>query len=447
MLLSSDIFAYGSVDLVIKFALSNGICFGLVCMWMQAVLCDDENSFNMRMQLLCQDSSVGWGLNGSKYNNLADPIRQLRVLNKSKKLTLVEYIFLEIPAFIEGLLAYHNSKDTSLHPYIVGGQDPVKISPYALPTKLEFQSDDKYMLVHRTYKHGVAGNKFTYTGLIMKMCYSMQSAKKPFTILLHSINHSIALSFRKSKFVIFAVDFMPFVDVGSAEFDNIEQVVDTIFKIFRVDATLASYIELYVSPKNNKFRYESKYGIDSKYFPSLVPVASGNPLLHVAAQNGDLPLIKDIISSVSDPQGVINAKCRGYTPICYAAQSGHFAVVEFLLQHGAEANLTGEKQGYGPLTCSVMAGSVEMLRLLLSYNAEPIIKSCGFDLAKFARESGRLEIAAILEQAQQNKRIKASQLNREAMHDLTNDHRFAPASAASGGSIQQATQCAISAIV
>ncbi len=437
MLLSNDIFAYGKIDLVAKFALNKGVCFGLVSMWMQAVLCEDENSFNMRMQFLCQDHLVGWVIGGHKYNNLADPIKQLRVLNKNKKLTLEECVFLEIPAFIEGLLAYHASKDTSLHPYIVGVQDPVKISPYVLPAKLEFQSGNKNMPIHRAYKHGVAGTKFTYTGLIMKMCFSMQSANKPFAILLHSIRHSIGLTFRNNKFAVFAVDIMPYVDVGSVEYDKIEQVVDTIFKIFRVEATLDSYIELYVAPVNNSVNYVSKYSIDSKYFPSLAPAASGNTLLHVAAQNGDLNQIKAIVGFASDLKAIINAKCgRDYTPICYAAQSGQLDVVEFLLLHGAEANLTGRKEAYGPLTCAVMAGSVDMVRLLLSYNAEPIIKSCGFDLAKFASANGRLEIAIILEQAQQQKHSKTSQPDREALHNLTNDNRFPPTSAASVKCIQ-----------
>lgn len=436
MLLSSDIFAYGKIDLVAKFALNKGVCFGLVSMWMQAVLCEDENSFNIRMQLLCQEPRLGWDLNGHKYSSLSELIKQLRVLNQNKKLTLVEYVFLEIPAFIEGLLAYHASKDTSLHPYIVGVQDPVKISPYVLPAKLEFQSGNKNMPIHRAYKHGVAGTRFTYTGLIMKMCYSMQSANKPFAILLHSLSHSIGLTFRKNKFIIFDVNFMAYVDVSSVEYDKIEQVIDTIFKIFRVDATLDSYIELYVSPENNRVNYKSKYVIEPKYCPSLVSIASGNTLLHLAAQNGDLNLVKAIVGSVPGSKAVINAMCKGGTPICYAALFGHFAVVEFLLQHGAAANLPGENQVDGPLTCAIMAGSVDMVRLLLSYNAEPIIKSCGFDLAKFASANGRLEIAIILEQAQQQKHSKTSQPDREALHNLTNDNRFPPTSAASVKCIQ-----------
>ena len=54
--------------------------------------------------------------------------------------------------------------------------------------------------------------------------------------------------------------------------------------------------------------------------------------LHVAADNGDLDLVKRLVTEGAD----INRRTRfGYTPLDYAARSGHLEIAKYLWSQGA----------------------------------------------------------------------------------------------------------------
>jgi ankyrin repeat protein len=58
------------------------------------------------------------------------------------------------------------------------------------------------------------------------------------------------------------------------------------------------------------------------------------------------------------------------TPLLYAIEGGHFAVVQCLLQCGASVNVSFE-EGIGALQVAALLGRQDIVRLLLDYKADP----------------------------------------------------------------------------
>jgi hypothetical protein len=99
---------------------------------------------------------------------------------------------------------------------------------------------------------------------------------------------------------------------------------------------------------------------------------TGRSLLHHAAWAGDLEVFKAIVDAGGDidrkrntvwrPNGGVNG--RGNKPLHFAVMYNRKAIVEYLLDLGADVNAAGE-QGYTPLHISVKFNFPELMELLL----------------------------------------------------------------------------------
>ena len=106
-------------------------------------------------------------------------------------------------------------------------------------------------------------------------------------------------------------------------------------------------------------------------FPVLTAPAAP---IHEAAKRGDLAAVTALLSA--DPS-VVNQEEDGFTPLHYAAASGHNrAVVVFLLSHGAQVNATG-RDGTTPLHLAAGAGDWETVAALLAAQADATAADTG----------------------------------------------------------------------
>lgn len=88
--------------------------------------------------------------------------------------------------------------------------------------------------------------------------------------------------------------------------------------------------------------------------------------LHLAAYFG----IDSVVSGQlvnTDPN---SRDGNGRTPISYAVQNGHVAVVQLLLEHGADANLNYEFGSASPLLIAAFSGHLAIVKLLLDKGAK-----------------------------------------------------------------------------
>ena len=119
--------------------------------------------------------------------------------------------------------------------------------------------------------------------------------------------------------------------------------------------------------------------------------------LHAAASAGNLEIVRQLNQLGLD----LNKRggVSGGTAINEAAEEGHLAVVEYLLDHGAE--LSVDEPERNPLFAAIHGGHTAVAKLLIDRGIDTTIKYTGdsmkeMDALAYAREWGRKDIAALL---------------------------------------------------
>lgn len=106
-----------------------------------------------------------------------------------------------------------------------------------------------------------------------------------------------------------------------------------------------------------------KAGADAK---SATP--DGETMLMTAARTGKVEAVKLLLANGADPRAVEG--WRGQTALMWAAAENHTAVVQTLIEAGADVNARSNG-GFTPLLFAVRAGRTETVTLLLSKGANP----------------------------------------------------------------------------
>lgn len=114
-----------------------------------------------------------------------------------------------------------------------------------------------------------------------------------------------------------------------------------------------------------------------------------SPLM-LAALKGQLKLVEQLIARDAD----VNKP--GWSPLHYAASSGHVAVMRLLLENDAYIDASSPN-GSTPLMLAAMYGSASAVKLLLEEGADPLLHNDrGLSALDFAQQAKRDEAAAII---------------------------------------------------
>jgi len=117
-----------------------------------------------------------------------------------------------------------------------------------------------------------------------------------------------------------------------------------------------------------------------------------SPLM-MAALKGHLDLAGKLIARGAD----VNK--TGWTPLHYAATSGHLAIMELLLDQHAYIDAESPN-GTTPLMMAAHYGSAAAVKLLLDAGADPGLKNqLGLSAIDFAFRAGRTEAAELIAQS------------------------------------------------
>ena len=118
--------------------------------------------------------------------------------------------------------------------------------------------------------------------------------------------------------------------------------------------------------------------------------AIGESPLMMAALKGELDLASEMVKKGAD----VNK--TGWTPLHYAATSGHVSVMKLLLENYAYID-AASPNGSTPLMMASMYGSVQAVQLLLNEGADPMLKNQqGLAALQFAERGSRLDSAELL---------------------------------------------------
>ena len=124
-----------------------------------------------------------------------------------------------------------------------------------------------------------------------------------------------------------------------------------------------------------------------------------SPLM-IACLKGQLDMVKKLIARGAD----INK--TGWTPLHYAATSGHIAIMELLLEQHAYIDAESPN-GTTPLMMAANYGTLEAVKLLLREGADPALKNqLGLSAIDFAFQVSRKEVADLIAASMRSTQIK-----------------------------------------
>ncbi len=133
-------------------------------------------------------------------------------------------------------------------------------------------------------------------------------------------------------------------------------------------------------------RLKAEKDRDLKTLKRSNPRSSSNPFaLHYAASTGEMDRIEVMLARPHVREDIdVRDKDSGWTPLHFAARSGHVAVCEALLKHGAKVNALGPKDET-PLHLAAGWGTKAVVGLLLQSGADKAMETEGrtpYDIAK-----------------------------------------------------------------
>ncbi|EAX95942.1 ankyrin repeat protein, putative [Trichomonas vaginalis G3] len=118
-------------------------------------------------------------------------------------------------------------------------------------------------------------------------------------------------------------------------------------------------------------------------------------ILHEAARNGNLRLVKSLIDCGCDKETKKN-HYNGNTPLIEAANNGHLDVVKYLISVGANKDATSQAK-WTPLMRASYNGHLEVVKYLISVGANKDAKDgSGENALYYAAENGQFEMVKYL---------------------------------------------------
>lgn len=125
--------------------------------------------------------------------------------------------------------------------------------------------------------------------------------------------------------------------------------------------------------------------------------ALGESPLMLAALKGQFELVDKLVKKGAD----VNK--TGWTPLHYAASSGHIEVIKLLLENHAYIDAESPN-GSTPLMMASMYGNPQSVKLLLDEGADPMLKNqIGLTALQFAQRGNRPDSAELLTKAMRSK--------------------------------------------
>lgn len=132
--------------------------------------------------------------------------------------------------------------------------------------------------------------------------------------------------------------------------------------------------------------------------PALVQATTPfGPLLHIAAGLGNEQMLAILVSRGADLDS--RGGTFGGTALNYAASKGQLGAVRFLLDRGAQIDVSEPERN--PLFGAVQSGSLDVARLLIRHGLDTTVAYTGesmkdMDALAFALEMGQTKIAHFL---------------------------------------------------
>lgn len=350
-----------------------GVCAGLICLVAFAEICEDEDKFERRIELINDLAAQK-----IRYKDTTD-VKEILVFIRDKvkrhqKLTRFEKNVLDLDAFFSSIVLSHDTdKYKDLFDGFVAKADIVKLAEVIRPEKLAARGGIKAV-----YTEPFIGNERKLKKYLAQLSdifseyeKNAQSVKNSkLSISLYSPLHRIRIKYipEEQNWTLTDPNQLPTRTIQQ------DQIAHEIIKAFHDTKITAFEAQIYAAGKNPlleqiKSRLEQlkqshklkKETVKTATLKSDV-YSGGTTIAHIAAMNGDVATLKKIAKL--DKKSLFREDNDGYTPMFYAAQYGYDAVVEYLASLKESELIRVTNLGISPLSIATQMEHTNVLNVL-----------------------------------------------------------------------------------
>lgn len=353
-----------------------GVCAGLICLVAFAEICEDEDKFDRRIELIND-------LDAQKitYEDTTD-IKEILVIirdkiKKHQKLTRFEKNVRDLDAFFSSItIAHYTDNYKEFFDGFVAKADIVKLAEVIRPKKLVTRGGIK-----EVYAEPFIGNEKklkTYLTQLSKIFAKYEKNAQGFenaqlSFSLYSPLHRIRIKY------IPAEQCWAITDPSKLPTRKIppEQCAQEIINAFHDSQITAFEAQLYSAGKNplleqiksqlEQFKQSNELKKDTVKTATLKSDkhSGGTTIAHIAAMNGDVATLKKIAKL--DKNSLFREDNDGYTPMIYAAQYGYDEVVDYLASIKESELVRVTNLGMSALSLATQMEHTNVLGVLQKY--------------------------------------------------------------------------------
>ncbi|RAP37067.1 hypothetical protein B1207_06500 [Legionella quinlivanii] len=325
----------------------SGLCRGFTAMWAQAVCCNDLPRFYKRLVYLNDISD-----NPEQLVCLIDELRKKSRDIGFTNLSEIEQLFLEMPAFFEGISLYQDPRAfKSIFEKYLYQLEWGEITPFLLPERLS-ENQDSFIRALNTLEQFNNDTLESYLYLLSEVL----EGRRDVAIIIDTENHSRGIRVvGKDKFEWADVNHIEF-----AEFPLNSQELSRLLSANKKEFIL--HIDI-ITTNNKSLTQETIEAIRPKAKLShlLDSIYGKGFIAFWAIYNGDLETIKRIDFEKND----VNHTNRSHTPLLQAAiDKNQREIIKYLL---TIPSLDVNKRVYGRSAFCEMLGDWAVTELIIEH--------------------------------------------------------------------------------
>lgn len=368
---------------------TEGVCFGVAHMAMQAFLAGDIDKFNARIERMMMMSNA----EVEKLFQVLD--RQSIEGYPASQQSMLSPEEWDILAFLEGLSVY-------MHPYQHAGvfdedvmaQNPSRSKMLVTPAKLRAEkfihkdtgsaasADDASLLEQGVLRKVYGTSRIVGHGEVIG-AYDMLALDEYFrqikanvfhhgmfqqaALVFCSGNHAITVTYHhtKKRWILVDANQLPSVDISDAEiaFRIIHALLshDNGRAVFSLNVYgLSEHDELLSQSVRRLEKWNDTYIARNLEQVSVTHDMYGASCLFLAARHGNAAFAEKLIAAGA----TVNERfSTGETPLYVAAAHGHLDTVKLLITHGADASIKNDN-GRTPVEVAMQCGHADIAKLL-----------------------------------------------------------------------------------
>ena len=365
---------------------SNGMCFGITMKWLEASLLSkaDMERFEKRIERIRTTSTNELII---ELNAVKEKIKLTQTITEQERSEL-----LEIPALLDSIQIYQNPDlyNSIFNQSFISQYDIERTSFFGSSSAI--QELGNLTIIH---SESMMFSQETFIAYLSDIQSVFDTEKTNASILLCTYNHAIGLYFNEKQWVFMDINRWP--------------ARKAITKLENISAELLSRVgennpfELsIIRPINQKIGYEMKMKLEKLREQNITNVRNsglaktvgslGINHLFIAAAKKNQAMVNILLEQGADPNQA--SSDNGITPLFIAAYNGHLEIVEQLLEYGAHPNQASTDNGTTPLSIAVQNGHVEIVEQLLGHGAQPnqVSTDNGITPLSIAVQNGHVEI-------------------------------------------------------